>query len=102
MGLIATGGATETVEIPGNGPITSEININSGMPSIITELFQGNVPESAIEASFGASWANGGVVGWDIGVAYTPDTQQATVEVSLSGCQSQSKKGPDRGVKLVH
>lgn len=32
MGLIANGGATETIDLSGNGPITSEINITSGIP----------------------------------------------------------------------
>ena len=108
MGLIANGGATETIEIPGNGPIISEINITSGMPAIISEVFQGNVPDGEIEASLGASWANGGLFGWDVGVAYTPDTQQATVEVSLSGFGGGGSFGiegtwdPDRGLFLIN
>lgn len=85
MGLIATGGATTTVEIPGDGPFESQVNISTGIPAIVSEIFQGNVPEDALEASLGASFARGGLVAWDVGLAYVPDTSQATVEIRLAG-----------------
>lgn len=108
MGLIANGGATKTIDLSGNGPITSEINITSGIPAIINEVFQGNVPDGEIEASLGASWTKGGVVGWDVSVAYTPDTQQAKLEVSLTGfggSGSFAVEGtwdPDSGLFLIN
>ncbi len=108
MGLILDSGATETLDLSGNGTITSELNLTLGAPAILNELFDGNFPDDALEATFGASWTRGGPVGLDIGFVYTPDTQQTTLNVSVSGYglggsfAIEGTFDPDRGLFLIN
>lgn len=85
MAILVSGGQTETVHLDETGDLTSDLNVNVGLPSVVNELAANGLSMSELESSLGGGFAYGtGPIGFDGAVTYTPGTDEFSLSVNVA------------------
>lgn len=85
MGIIVSGGQSETFTLDEQGSLTSDLNVNIGLPSVINEFEVNGLTLSELKSSLGGGFAYGtGPIGIEGAATYAPGSDEFSLNLNVA------------------